>query len=251
MADVSSAESLPSVDSVKPVEEGGPIARSGFKYQDEIAVGFLIEMLESPSILKIHCETHDDVVIVRAVVGSTKRQAEFVQVKAGEPDKLWSAADLCARKSGKVGSSIFETSLARDKHTEESRFRIVTLRPVVEQLKLLTYPFSAQGRETGGPRFRSLEAELDNRLSGLKSPKGNGTSYWIANCFWDQRHSEDSVRKDNLVRLWRLSADEGQSLLPYAAEIILRSSEFRATVAASQGTEWARQIFTAIDALLK
>jgi hypothetical protein len=236
MADVSNAGTLPSVDSVKPVEEGGPISRSGFRYQDEIAVGFLVEMLESPSILKIHCETHDDAVLVRTDLGSSKLQAEFVQVKAGKPDKLWSAADLCARKSGTVGSSIFETSLARDKHAEESRFRIVTLRPVVDQLELLTYPYNSPGRETDGRRFKSLEAELEERFPGLKSPKGNGNSYWIENCFWDQRYSEESVRKDNLVRLWRLSADEGKPLLPYAAEIILE--ELRGRAKAAGDAKW-------------
>jgi hypothetical protein len=36
---------LPSIDDVKPDEEGGSTARKGFNYQDEIAVAFLITML--------------------------------------------------------------------------------------------------------------------------------------------------------------------------------------------------------------
>jgi hypothetical protein len=79
-------EALPSVDDVKPSEEGGPTARSGFNYQDEIAVAFLISMLEIPSLLRVHCETHDDVLLVRAVDGSATQSAEYVQVKASEPD---------------------------------------------------------------------------------------------------------------------------------------------------------------------
>ncbi len=236
MADASDAQALPSVDNVKPLEEGGPISRSGFKYQDEIAVGFLVAMLESQSILKLHCETHDDLVVVRANEGSVTRLAEFVQVKAGEPDKLWSVADLCARKSGKLGSSIFETSLARDKHAEEARFRIVTLRPVVDEIKLLTFPYGSPGREKNGERFEVLQKGLDDRFPGLKSPKGNGAVYWIENCFWDQRHSEDSVRKDNLVRLWRLSADEGRPLLPYAVEALLE--ELRGQAKAAGDAKW-------------
>lgn len=109
---------LPSVDDARPSEEGGAIARAGFNYQDEIAVGFLIEMLETPSILKVHCETHDDVLLVRVQNGSGVRIAEFVQVKASEPDKLWSVADLCARPGvGSVHLSLrcpwLETSIAR------------------------------------------------------------------------------------------------------------------------------------------
>lgn len=72
---------FPSVDDIEPDEEGGPIARSGFNYQDEIAVWFLIEMLEYPSLLKVHCETHDDILLLRAKDGSAVRMAEFVQVK--------------------------------------------------------------------------------------------------------------------------------------------------------------------------
>src|ERR1700681_1431990 len=88
---------LPSVDDACPHEQGGPIARIGFSYH-EIAVSFLLEMLQSPSLLKVHCETHDDILLVRELDG--QRHAEFVQVKAGEIDKLWSVADLCRRDAG-------------------------------------------------------------------------------------------------------------------------------------------------------
>ena len=44
------SKTFPSVDDVKPTEEGGPAARSGFSYQVEIAVGFLIELLEDSSL---------------------------------------------------------------------------------------------------------------------------------------------------------------------------------------------------------
>jgi hypothetical protein len=69
---------LPSVDDIKPDEEGGPIARAGFNYQDEIAVGFLIDLLENPSLLKVHCETHDDLVLVHDGGGPNKRVAELI-----------------------------------------------------------------------------------------------------------------------------------------------------------------------------
>ena len=91
-ADVSS--SWPSVDEGPPEEEGGPTARTGFNYQDEIAVGFLIQMLESPSILKVHCETHDDIVLVMRDGDTAPLRAEYVQVKASEEDKFWSVAEV-------------------------------------------------------------------------------------------------------------------------------------------------------------
>lgn len=213
-----SSKVLPSVDDIMPNEEGGPIARSGFNYQDEIAVSFLIEMLENPLLLKMHCETHDDIVLVRTMEGSEGKVAEFVQVKASEPDKLWSISDLC---SGKAGRSIFEISLARDKHRETSRFRIVTLRPVSGDLKMLTFPFGVPGREADGKRFKALKSELDKRFPGVKSKKGNGASYWLENCLWDERHSAESVRKNNLLQLLCLSVKEGRPLLPEPAEVLL------------------------------
>ena len=69
---------LPSVNDVRPREEGGPLARVGFSYQDEVAVAFCIEMLNDPSLLKIHCETHDDILLFR--VADDGPNAEFVQV---------------------------------------------------------------------------------------------------------------------------------------------------------------------------
>jgi len=221
---------------VKPREEGGPIARSGFNYQDEIAVGFLIEMLESPLLLKVHCETHDDVVLVRMVEESGAMVAEFVQVKGGEPDKLWSIADLCARKNGQAGTAIYEISLVRDAHREESRFRLVTLRPVVSNLKMLTFPFGAPGRQADGPQFMGLLSELIKRFPDLKSTKGNGAAYWLQNCFWDERHSEEVVRKDNLLRLINLSARDKRLLLPEQAETLL--DELRALAKAAGAAKW-------------
>ena len=218
-AEEKKSQLLPSVDDVQPDDEGGPIARTGFNYQDEIAAGFLIEMLEDSSVLKVHCETHDDIVIVRQIDGSALRIAEFVQVKASEDDKLWSVADLCAKK-GKA-ASIYEKSLARDKHKEESRFRLVTLRPVVSDLKFLTFPLGAPGRETDGKDFVSLNAELEARFPKLKSPKGNDAKYWIEHIRWDIRHSEDAVHKDNLFRLIKLSVKEGRSLLLELASSLL------------------------------
>lgn len=227
---------FPSVDDVEPNEEGGPIARSGFNYQDEIAVWFLIEMLESPLLLKVHCETHDDILLLRAKDGSAIRIAEFVQVKASAPDKLWSVADLCSRKNSRPDSSIFEISLARDKHCEESRFRLVTLRPVVSELEMLTFPFGAPGREARGERFTTLRSAIDRRFPNLKSPKGNGVAYWLENCLWDQRHSEEAIRQDNLIRLIRLSSKESRPMLMEPAEVFL--VDLRALAKAAGAARW-------------
>ncbi len=122
-------------------------------------------------------------------------------MKASEPNKLWSNADLCARKKSKANTSIYEISIARDKHREKSRFRIVTLRPVVSGLKMLTIPFGKPRRETNEERFKALQSELDERFPNLKSPKGHGSAYWFENCLWNERHSEEVLYQTSAVFL--------------------------------------------------
>lgn len=233
---VAGSAAWPSVDDAKPDEEGGPTARKGFNYQDEIAGGFLIEMLESSTLIRVHCETHDDIVLIREELGQAINIAEYVQVKAHEQDSLWSIADLCKRKKKKVGASIFEKSLGRDKHKENSIFRLVTLRPVVSALEPLTYDFASASRNPGSEGMKALKNELDARFPELASPKGNGIDFWLKYCFWDQRHSEDAVRKDNLLRLIRFSFKDDRPLLPEQADGLL--DELRAWAKAAGDFKW-------------
>jgi Cap4 dsDNA endonuclease len=225
--------SWPSIDLAKPPEEGGPIARTGFNYQDEVAVSFLIDMLCDSTHIKIHLETHDDIVAVRRV--DSVLIAEFVQVKAAELNKLWSIADLCRRENG-LGTSIFEAALNRDKHEEISRFRIVTLRPVVDELKFLTFLPGAVGREPCCSRFLTLLNELKNRFPDIYSPKRNGASYWLKHCLWDVRHSEQSLASSNFDRLLRFAHAEGKALLSEQVDALL--DELRALAKEAGAARW-------------
>lgn len=211
--------SFPSIDDVCPEEEGGPIARTGFTYQDEIAVGFFIEMLGNPDLIKVHCETHDDILLVRSIGGH--QHAEFVQVKAGEINKLWSVADLCRGEAGKTGDSIFEVSLSRDAHHEPSLFRIVTLRPVVDELKILSYPRKAPGREMLGAPMTNLKAEIDSRCVAACSKKGNTSDFWLERCVWDVRHDQRSIIHANIIALLAVARAEHITLLYEQAEVLL------------------------------
>ncbi|NKM65660.1 DUF4297 domain-containing protein [Rhizobium leguminosarum bv. viciae] len=224
-----------SIDTAQPVEEGGPIARAGFNYQDEIAVGFLIDMLTNPALVKVHLETHDDIILVWEVIDG--RTAEYVQVKAGEEDKFWSVSDICQRKKAKAGTSIFEKSLGRDGYLEDSVFRLVTLRPVVADLKPLTFPRLSLGRpKSDSADIIALAEDIDSRCSGFKSPKGRGAAFWLANCLWDHRDSERAIEKDNLLRLMRLAHQEGTSILFEPAEVLLL--ELRAKAKAAGSAKW-------------
>ncbi|MER8501505.1 dsDNA nuclease domain-containing protein [Mesorhizobium sp. M0208] len=236
-----------------PKEQGGPVARQGFSYQDEIAVGFLLDMIEDAGLTKIHFETHDDLILVRAL-GTTqgKPTAEFVQVKAGEPDKLWSVADICQRKKkDAVGTSIFETSLGRDQHDEVASFRMITLRPVISDLAPLAYAFGADGRRPGCDALTALESALNARFPGLRSPKNNDCRYWLENCLWDVRHDLKTVQKANTIRLFCLAETAGQPLLLEQINVLL--TEMRAWVKAAGDAKWipdkARKIVTRAEAV--
>lgn len=235
----------PSIDDAAPSEEGGPIARKGFNYQDEIAVGFVLEMLANPQLVKIHFETHDDLVLVWDI-GAPPLIAEFVQVKGGEMDKLWSVADLCHRKKQAVGSSIFEKSLDRDQHDETARFRIVSLRPVVSPLKPLTYERGHEARVPSCEEMVALKLDLDTRMSGVLSKRGHGTGYWLDNCLWDERHDERTVKEKNKVRLFEIMKATGHPLLWEHLDLLL--DELRKLVKTAGDAKWkpdkAKKILT-------
>lgn len=225
----------PSIEDTAPPEEGGPNARKGFNYQDEITVGFLIQMLEDESLSRVHCETHDDLILVWSEHTSGTHVAEYVQVKAGEPDKLWSVADLCQPKSV-PGTSLFEMSLGRDRYKETSRFRLVTLRPVVQALVPLTYPRGSPGRESESEGIQTLRGELDKRCPEAKSPKGNCRDFWLAHCCWDIRHDRETVCNDNRRRLLELSIKAHAPLLLEQLDVIL--DELRAWAKAAGDAKW-------------
>jgi hypothetical protein len=237
-ATVPQQKTWPSIDNAAPKEQGGPIARQGLSYQDEIAVGFLLDMIEDAGLVKIHFETHDDLVLVRVLGGNpAQATAEFVQGKAGEPDKLWSVADICQRKKkDAVGTSIFEASLGRDEHDEIAAFRLVTLRPVVSDLSPLTYAFGLEGRKPGCEAMKTLKKALDVKFPGLKSPKDNGCGYWLENCLWEVRHDLKTVRKSNTVRLFALAENAGQPLLLEQIDVLL--TELRGWVKAAGDAKW-------------
>jgi hypothetical protein len=216
-APTSNAQNWPSVDDQPPEEEGGPIARTGFSYQDEVTVAFFIEMLTNPKLLKIHCETHDDILLTWESENGIR--AEFVQVKGGEPDKLWSVADICQKPGNK--QSIFEASLSRDKYKEESYFRIVTNRSVVSALNPITYELGSTGRSVGDKGYIELSESFKSYFPSFFSKKGNNFDFWLERCLWDVRHDKVSLSKINTLSLLKLSSKNKLPLLPEQCEVLL------------------------------
>jgi hypothetical protein len=220
----------PSINDVEPTEQGGPNARIGFNYQDEVAVSILLDMLSDESFVQVHCETHDDIIAKKIV--SADEVVEYIQVKAGAINQLWTVAELCSGNE----KSIFAKSLSRDCCREHSRFRLVTLRPVSSELKPLTYPCYGTGREPSCEGIVAIANDLKLRFPDFSSAKGNGIDYWIEHCYWDERSSERDIRDSNILRILRLSVKDGMPLLPEHAEIIC--SEMRMRTAKAGAALW-------------
>lgn len=212
------SDELPSFHDAQPEEQGGPVARSGFSYQDEVTVSLLLDLLESPDIAALHIETHDDVVLVYA---DTASGVEYIQIKSDESMSAWTIAKLCQRDSGKVGTSIYERSLARDAYKEPAQFRIVSCRDIDSVLKPLSFPRGCAAREPDSPGIVALANDLEKRCPGFCSGKGSSGPFWLEKCHWDVRFAESVVARDNLLRVLTLSATFGAALLPQQAGVLL------------------------------
>lgn len=203
----------PSIFDLEPSEQGGPVARSGFRYQDHVAVHFLLDLASNEEIKEVWCETHDDILLIVDAKGS--RRVNYIQVKATELSHLWSVAELCKGND----KSLYVKSLLRDCANEESSFTIATMRDVNSDLKILTYPLDSEGRKQGEDEVGNLLKEIDKRIPNTKSAKGNGTEYWISNTLWMQMGSEQAISNSNKSRLNEyLFSIEGIGLFPEQIE---------------------------------
>ncbi len=158
-----------SLHDLVPNEPGGEENRRGILFQDHIAAGFYLEMLENEALTTVWCEAEDDITLVWERECGT--EGEFVQVKSDELDQLWSVARLCRRDGGREGTSILERSLQREKYIEPCWFRIVTARPVNNDLECLELPLAHAERQLGSASLEQFPYGFRaNSRSGETSP---------------------------------------------------------------------------------
>jgi hypothetical protein len=244
----------PSVDELVPDEPGAEEARRGFAFQDHVAAGFYLDMAAGDELTTVWCESDDDVTLVwcrqaslsiplradhqeeasaepekpveqRRSLTEASVEVEFVQVKGNEHDQLWSVSLLCEPKKGRNGralaaSSILEKSLLRDRYREASRFRIVTIRPVKNELELLELPFDHAMRQPASAGYQVLAEKLPARVKETLSRKGNSWTYWVARVRWDVRHSDQAVQDRNLHLLEQVLRRLQGYLAPDQRELI-------------------------------
>jgi hypothetical protein len=194
---LSSVSPRPSYRDLPPLESGGVIARRGFNFQDHVAAGYCLKMLQDTNLVEVWSESLDDVTLIHNNDG--QEEFEFVQVKSNEFRHFWSVTELCKRqKKGKtpiVGSSILEKSLAYERGLEPCSFRIVTCLPVNEELKVLTLELNSPHRTSPTDKF----TKLCEKISGIIPDCS--TSSWLSRTVWEICHSSEALENKNLLRL--------------------------------------------------
>src|SRR5688572_4542878 len=192
-----------SIRDLAPLEKGGPVARRGFSFQDHVAVSFCLEMLATDDIVEIGCETEDDITVIRRV--GDVETVEFIQVKKVDFDQLWTVAKLCEKegksKEKQKRKSILEKSLEHDRCMEPCTFRVVTSRDAGDDLKILKLPLTAVKRKIDSKEMVDLIEAIEKRSDGATSDNHNGVKFWIERTVWDVRHTIESEKNANLLKL--------------------------------------------------
>ncbi|MWV18248.1 DUF4297 domain-containing protein [Pseudomonas sp. L-22-4S-12] len=190
--------------SSSPSNKGGPAARQGFKYQDHVAVTFILKMLHDSAYVQVECETADDIVAVFHAGGALVN--EYIQVKTTESDTKWNLTESTTLDSGKPDSSLFQKSLKCDTRPGVARFRIVSKRDIAKALQCFqvelekrVFPDAASDRG----------AKLAKTFSKTISDQQRGFAYWADNFVWQVCGDVDWLEAMNLRRLSELAERYG------------------------------------------
>jgi hypothetical protein len=198
---------LPSIHDLAPLEQGGPIARTGFLYQDHIAGRFCIEMLRNARLVGVWCETLDDITLLW-MGDNDQLSVEFVQVKGHELVQMWSVALICDGGKG----SLVARSLAQHRCREPCCFRVVTRVGVQANLRVLLLGLDHMDRCIANEAVRLLHRAIEEHLGGFCSPAGWSASAWAGHTYWDIAGSETAVENSNLLNLEQWLEEIGEPL---------------------------------------
>ena len=192
-----------------PSNAGGVAARVGFTYQDQVGVGFLLDMLGDPTIVAVEFETADDITL--RILEGERSINEYVQVKTTEDDKKWSIKEITDRsKSGTKpipGTSLCEKSLACDRFEAEPRFRIVSRRDVASALR----PFCApRGRRIAvSDKLAALTDSFSKKHKSFTSKNKRNLGHWAETLYWQVAGSGDGLERDGVNKILRMCEAQG------------------------------------------
>jgi len=193
-------------------------------------------MCEQPTLLEVWCESQDDIAAYWDLGGGLE-EVEFVQVKSDRLNQLWSASLLLSASASSDGDDagadgdgkakakkpkkcILEESLQLDRGLERSKFRMVTCRPIMQELKILTYDFDSQHRAVTTAEYIELATTVKEKLSDLRSENGNDCEYWLQRTMWEVIHEEDPIENKNILKVIGLAQEYGIVLMPDQARSV-------------------------------
>jgi hypothetical protein len=188
-------------------DAGGVAARQGFNYQDHVAAQFVLHMIGDPRLLRVECETVDDILMVWA--SATGERPEYVQVKTTEDDKKWSLTEICKREAGPRHSrptSLVEKSLLTDVAGAAAQFRIVSRRDLNKGLSPLKIPL--EGRDRDVAALEELGRKLVKKWI-TTSAAGHNLAYWARNACWQVSGPVEGLIAQNQQMLLRLAEQRG------------------------------------------
>ena len=249
-----------------------------------MAATWCLRMCEDATLLEVWCETSDDITLYWDVAGEVE-EVEFVQVKSDRLGQLWSISLLTSASAGTNGDAasalsddesddddavasadgkakkkkstkkdvkcILEKSLQNDRGIEKSRFRIVTCRPIMDELKVLTYEFDSEHRAVTTSGYVDLIVKLQEKekIKALKSINGNGCEYWAQRTRWEVIHEEGPIEAANILKVIALAEKCGQILLVDQARSVYERILTRVLRAgmADWETELGEKVFKRVD----
>lgn len=236
-----------------PSEKGGKENRKGIAFQDHVAAGFLIQLLEDPTLIEVWCESQDDITLVWLRSGT--ECVEYVQVK-GQMSRPWSVALLCSAEamlqseqddatvsapvSGQAAmpKTIVEKLLANDRSSDhvEVLFRLVVRNRSTKELTPLHAEQDSQERAASNPLYHSMCDKFIDRLPNAVSPNGNDLLFWIEHARMEYVADEPQVIAVNMQKLARLIYDfHGEPLSPEQTQAFYREIVTKAFNAGKAG----------------
>lgn len=220
-------ESSSSESSVEAFEEGAHQARKGYDYQDLVAAGYCIQMLSEKSILRVECETSEDIVLTVGNVDAGEVR-EFVQVKSNRLDQKWTVAKLCAseRKAEaapqnsqiKKDQSILEKNALRQRGHSNAKFRMVT-RTDVKDFDVLTVPTEDRDPQALDALRSAIHEKIEERTTLSRAE----IEYWVQHVSWEVLGTQEALFNHNLRLLQEQIEETENRVLPlFDLENLLR-----------------------------
>ena len=196
----------PLIETESVSDAGGVAGRVGFKYQDHVGAGFVVDMLRDGTLWQVEFETADDLTLRWR--RADEELNEYVQVKTTENDKKWSVKEITDREKSRVGSSLAEKSLNCDKHEGKPLFRFVSRRDIGSALR--AFSVQRDRRTSVADKIDALKKSIGNKYKTVRSPKGRSLTDWASTLYWQVEGSMESLSVKNINKIIQQAENSGE-----------------------------------------